>query len=304
MLLIRQSLYKRALPIVFRKGFSNRNQSTVANICNELCSLGIANIRTCDDRTFSLACIKGQLDIAKWIITSANNDISVPGEELFREVCRSNQSNQDSCCGVAKWIYSFGSIDINLAFNIACECNNVEIAKWLHFLGNVNIHDRDELLFRDACRNGHIQIVKLLYSLGANIHEHNDHAFRSACANGHLEVAQLLYSLGFVDISYDREDAFRWACHNGHLDIIVWLYSLNRINIHIENDWGLVWACCNDRLAVIQWLVMMGCPKKSSNFKESYIKQILKQTIPGSKYYIPREFLPKYMQDMQDVQKE
>ena len=57
------------------------------------------------------------------------------------------------------------------AFRYSCDYGNIEIAKWLYSLGNVNIHANNDYAFRYSCDNGHIEIAKWLYSLGGiNIH--------------------------------------------------------------------------------------------------------------------------------------
>ena len=76
-----------------------------------------------------------------------------------------------------------------------------------------------------ACKNGHIEIVKLLLSdeitnkFGKiNIHANNECAFQWACENGHIEVVKLLLSdeitnkFGKIDIHADNECAFRQSC--------------------------------------------------------------------------------------------
>ena len=63
--------------------------------------------------------------------------------------------------------------------------------------------------FVDACKNGDIEKAKKMYSLGnINIHADNEDAFKCSCTNGHIEVAKWLYSLGDIDIHVYNEYAF------------------------------------------------------------------------------------------------
>ena len=58
------------------------------------------------------------------------------------------------------------------------------MAKWLHSLGDVNIHILDESPFCIACLNGHLDVAKWLHSLGdVDIRANNDGAFRQSCWN-------------------------------------------------------------------------------------------------------------------------
>ena len=53
-----------------------------------------------------------------------------------------------------------------------------------------------------------------------------EEAFRNACKNGHLEVVRQLYEWKpIIDISAEDEYAFRKACYSGHLEVIRQLYE-------------------------------------------------------------------------------
>jgi ankyrin repeat protein len=50
----------------------------------------------------------------------------------------------------------------------------------------------DDNALREASRNGHEEVVKILIEAGANVHAWDDNALREASRNGHLEVVKLL----------------------------------------------------------------------------------------------------------------
>ncbi len=85
-----------------------------------------------------------------------------------------------------------------------------------------NIHIDDVRL---ASKNGHLEVVKYLVSLGANIRSENDFALKYASRNGHLEVVKYLVSLG-ANIHADYDYAVKYASQNGHLDVVKYLVSL------------------------------------------------------------------------------
>ena len=154
---------------------------------------------------------------------------------------------------VAQWLYSKGNIDISanndLAFRYCCSNGHIAIAKWLLEIATPNIHTYNEFAFRYACGNGHLVMAKWLYDISAsdksetsngrmasksiNISIYDDCAFRWACKGGHLELAQWLYSLGGVNIYAVDNYVFKWACKNGSLDLIRWLYTIGNFTLNI-----------------------------------------------------------------------
>ena len=60
-----------------------------------------------------------------------------------------------------------------------------------------DIRRYNEIAFINSCYNGHLEVVKFLWSLnqGINIHVDNEYAFEWSCANGHIEVVKFLIAL-------------------------------------------------------------------------------------------------------------
>ena len=157
----------------------------------------------------------------------------------------------------------------NHGFLWNCRNGHLDIVKWLYSLGRFNIHANNEYAFRIACENGHLDVAKWLYYYfdfdRVNIHADNEYAFRIACANGHLYVSQWLYSLGQVNIHVDNEYAFRSSCANGHLIVAKWLYSLGQVNIHADNEYAFRSSCANGHLTVAKWLYSLGVNIHANN---------------------------------------
>lgn len=136
--------------------------------------------------------------------------------------------------------------------------NNILIARHYIKIYTKDIHGEKEVLFRSSCYNGHLEIVKFLWSLDHNIdiHAYDEYAFRMSCYNGHLEVAKFLWSLNKgIDIHIENEDIFRSSCIRGHLEVVKFLWSLNQnINIHVSNEFAFRYSCLRGHFEVVKFL--------------------------------------------------
>ena len=83
--------------------------------------------------------------------------------------------------------------------------------------------------FINACRDGHLEVVKYLLTSPklkkhANIHEEKDSGFRWACEKGRLEVVKYLLTSAelteHADIHAINDLGFIWACEKGHLEVV------------------------------------------------------------------------------------
>lgn len=221
-------------------------------------------------------------------IYGRNRD-SIYYNSLFHDVC--NNGHLD----VAKWLYTlyksdkinhhigFDKINKNLynTFKSVCTRNKLEVAQWLYLIATTNeilcyiplyytlmkkiiltkldIHAENEVIFRDACCKGYLELAKWLYSLGkVDINANDEEAFRFACTNGHLETAKWLFSLDKVYIHMNDDEAFRMACSNGHLEIARWLFSLwsQSFSAHIRVDCikAFETACLNGYFEMAKWM--------------------------------------------------
>jgi hypothetical protein len=134
----------------------------------------------------------------------------------------------------------------NIAYH--CRCGHINIAKYMHSRG-VDIHKRDELSLKNACKGGYMDIVIWIYSLGCDINARS-YAFATACEYGHLELAQWLYEPAIK--TYPRCCPFRLACGGGHLEVAQWLHNVN-FNICEPKKYSFRYACGRGRLHVAKW---------------------------------------------------
>lgn len=235
---------------------------------------------------FVLACEKGYLEFAQWLISQEP---------------------------------THGAINIHArhsrAFQSACRNRHLSIARWLLTLepthGAIDIHMKKEEIFRAACRRGHLDVLEWLLSLEStrgqiDIHiqcerayQNSDHdisPFNQACRKGHLDVVKFLVALepthAQLDVHFAGERAFRWACGQGHLHLAQWLLTLEpthrKFNLTAvfkghpcqfetwhtligeydlgpwtrRDDSALNWACRNGHPSLVQWLIELAKPTK------------------------------------------
>lgn len=127
-----------------------------------------------------------------------------------------------SCCKAAM------SFSLQEAFARACAAGDLEKAKpWA--LADV-VNPREPTVFQRVCKNGHLEVAKWLHRLG-NTHLQTDtddgSLFHIACEQGHLELAKWMFSTGEVKSQDDEGAAFAMACAAGHADVAMWLLTVH-----------------------------------------------------------------------------
>lgn len=176
--------------------------------------------------------------------------ITLNRKSLFYKVCN---------CGslqIAKYLLEKYSVPIKYiddAINISCCCGYLDNFKFfLSINKNFDIHCNNERLFRDACREGHLEVAQFIFSFGkVNIYAQNDYAFRLACGRGHLHIVEWLCQLEpimTINIRAENESAFIACCKNNYLHVAEFIYKLsvkmnNIIDIHIGCDEPFM-ICC------------------------------------------------------------
>ena len=130
------------------------------------------------EKIFSMACKRGYLIYAKWLLDKYKFDIHADNETIFGWACKKGHFD------ISKWLidlgenHGYGRINLHAdfgdTFRITCQNGYFEIAKWLvdlgenHGYGRIDIHGNHEDSFRCCCAKGYIEIVKWLIDLGEN----------------------------------------------------------------------------------------------------------------------------------------
>lgn len=126
----------------------------------------------------------------------------------------------------------------------------LNIVKYLIERDNINIHERNEYIFRNAATYGYVDILKYLISLEPthgkiNIHAEVEQAIRNAIVYGKLDV--IIYLLSLISTHGDfiiptlGEYILMNAAIEGHSDVIKYLlspaYTYDKIDIHFNDEY-------------------------------------------------------------------
>ena len=190
------------------------------------------NIIAYADQAFRYACRKGCLEVAQWLYSLQNINISTYKNEYYLKKIN--------------FLWNTPTIDISAnneeIFRVACECGHLEVAQWLLSIKpTIDISAKNDYAFRFACENGDLHIAQWLLSIkpSIDISIYDESIFRYTCEKGHLNVVQWLLSIKpTIDISTYNDDAFKNACRKGHLNVAQWLQSLlpDKYEFTIENN--------------------------------------------------------------------
>lgn len=239
-----------------------------------------------DEFVFRNACEKGNINVVKLLLSLTEDrriDVNRCNEHTFKEACRSGN------IGIVKLLLGLAHASNFNETKLTAETpnsissllsqNQLKDTEDIYLSRIINVHSSNEKAFRNACQNGHIEVVKLLLSLTndryVNVHCFNDEAFISACSGGHLEVVELLLSLTgerYIDVHSNNEQAFISACCNGHLKIVKLLLSLigeRYINVHSNYEEAFISACRNGHLEIVKLLLSL----KGDRYVDIHINQ-------------------------------
>jgi len=155
------------------------------------------------------------------------------------------------------------SNQIDLLLFISCKNGYLELVKLL-IKNNVNINQKDNFEYTAlmyATINGHLEIVKLLLENGVNVNEKNNYEYTVlmyATLYAKLEIIKLLIKNG-VNINQKNNcglSSLILASENGHLEIVKLLID-NGANINQKDNNernALQYAKKNNQIKIIKYL--------------------------------------------------
>ena len=166
------------------------------------------------DRAFQLACQRGHIHLARWLV-----------QEFYPHALNPNAGQQFALWAawhvghknVEQWLLSFTGGYVNMhygkhfGFRASCQAGDIRQAQWwLERYPCINVHANHEEAFRLACRYGKLGTARWLKTEfpAIDVHVMKDYAFRWACLEGHLEVARWLYFSGRVNPFVHQKQAF------------------------------------------------------------------------------------------------
>ena len=163
-----------------------------------------------DTSPFEVACERGQLHIAQWLLDRDRERIM--GHRFDR------------------------------ALRLACGRGHVGVTEWLLALAReLPYRYNVDVLFASlcGCEHGSLDILQCLRARvpHLDIHAYHEDAFAQACEHGRIAVAQWLIAQGGVDIHARHDAAFVLACMNRRLRTAQWLWSLGGVDPHTLDGW-------------------------------------------------------------------
>jgi len=127
-----------------------------------------------------------------------------------------------------------------------CETDRINAVKYLiNYFENtnnpINIHSKDEVIFRRLCVEGRIQVMKYLieyYSKTSNkinIHACGEHAMRVACRYSHLDTVKYLIEYGeyinsHIDLHCINDSILKLSCEIESQHIVLYIIYLSKHN--------------------------------------------------------------------------
>ena len=150
-------------------------------------------------------------------------------------------------------------------FAKACAYGELSLAKEILLkipkskLDKLDISQNNYQVFRNTCKNGHLEVAQWLLTVNPNINNisaNNENTFCFVCLGGHLEVAKWLLTVKpDIDISINNEEVFRYTCEHGNLEVAQWLLTVKPdIDISVLDEWAFCNACYNGSSEVALWL--------------------------------------------------
>jgi ankyrin repeat protein len=161
---------------------------------------------------------------------------------------------------VAQWFMVRGIVS-NTAFCEACREGHIDIVRLL-----IDTIDPEFVLtypLSDAAKRGHTDIVQLFIDTAAHCEmiSLNRDAMQNACSFGHVNVVRLLLTVIDMDTEQVR-NVFQIACVNGHIEVARLLFSLidkvdtyngNFIRLFFEQVLNVV--CIRGHLEIVRLLL-------------------------------------------------
>ena len=138
---------------------------------------------------------------------------------------------------IVKWLHSFKSpffyINFPFAFANSCKSGNIDLVKWLYDetspkLENYKYSEFYLLMFNILDNTYNTELYK--NERKKFIHYKNDLPFYNALLNGHIEIVKWLYSLEDTDFNIthylENTNLFTFACDCGLFPIAEWLIKV------------------------------------------------------------------------------
>jgi ankyrin repeat protein len=222
-------------------------------------------------KAFQISCMNGHVNIVEFLYSVGSythyynyyEEVLNFHYDVFIDVCKKGKLEIAKILDTRKLLVTFNNFDE--FFHICCINGHLEFAKWIYSRFRINIHWRNNIVFLSACENGHNSIVEWLLTI-IDLDSNSLHrAFTLACKEGHLNTVKLLYSFKNVSFQFNNYEAINNCCYFGHLLILKWIFEL-KIDFNKIYKIVLDKCCFYNQYNVISWLYQLN--------KESFLIEI------------------------------
>lgn len=157
---------------------------------------------------------------------------------------------------VSQWIDGYQDY-LHLAIKKACKIERIDII-------NSILSDSDDIIFEMELNNifkygvriGSLDIMFYSMAMGVNVKKLLDKSLSLACKNNHLNVVKMLINLG-ANIDANNYNALTVSCRYGYMDIVQ--YLINRgANVNDNQNHAIIAACSRNNLPLVKLLVNNG----------------------------------------------
>jgi hypothetical protein len=133
----------------------------------------------------------------------------------------------------SKYLYekNNGLFSITRSIQIACSNGHLELLKWLYSLTQY-IHEAYSIyiFLNCACFNNYLDVAKWLHTVHRFYDaKKNTYLFEDCCKRGLLNIAQWIYEKLSLN-NYNFKDLFEICCKKESLDIVKWLWSISKFD--------------------------------------------------------------------------
>ena len=149
----------------------------------------------------------------------------------------------------------------NEIFRDALKGGHLHVVKWLNREFNIIEHDVSlHYIITKSCENGHLHMIQWLVHVCPDDINHLEWEEMFFCAYyyGHLHITQWIYQTfsDIIDYLIFPNSSFQTICSRGHLHIAQWLVEMfPQLDHRDRDDYAFKTACKNGHLHVAQWLV-------------------------------------------------
>lgn len=205
---------------------------------------------------FTAACCENNVDLCEMILKSILASWKTPsaaGEDEEKSQLLTIATLKGAIPVIDLVVDNTYNIKLEKALAVACMENQVETVKHLVQKYGCDVRQHHDRYLRNACLDGHTELVKYLLSQGADVHAYNDAALQNAVYHRHSALVDLLLKAG-ADPAAQGNTCLRVAITYEDIEIMDMLISAGADPRH-QSDYLLHFACKTGMDTVVVYLL-------------------------------------------------